>query len=90
MNLSQLAASQLGWGFHTLRGGIDPGDLQLVGVSTSCGAVSTQGICVFVHGLLELYRYGGVSEPGMGIYLPRVRRDLGVDLRGNSRRALAP
>ena len=29
MSLSQLAASQLGWGFHTLRGGIDPGDLSL-------------------------------------------------------------
>ena len=25
MSLSQLATSQLGWGFHTLRGGIDPG-----------------------------------------------------------------
>ena len=28
MNLSQLATSQVGWGFHTLRGGIDPGDLR--------------------------------------------------------------
>ena len=28
MNLSQLATSQLGWGFRTLRGGIDPGDLR--------------------------------------------------------------
>ena len=25
-NLSQSAASQWGWGFHTVRGGIDPGD----------------------------------------------------------------
>ena len=28
MSLSQLATSQLGWGFHILRGGIDPGDLR--------------------------------------------------------------
>ena len=28
MSLSQSATSQLGWGFHTLRGGIDPGDLR--------------------------------------------------------------
>ena len=35
--------------------------------------------------------YGGISEPGMGTYPPRVRRDRGVCPRGNSRRArLAP
>jgi len=35
--------------------------------------------------------YGGISEPGMGTYPPRVRRDRGVSPRGNSRRArLAP
>ena len=28
MSLSQLATSQLGWGFYTMRGGIDPGDLR--------------------------------------------------------------
>ena len=36
MTLSQLATSQWRWGFHTLRGGIDAGDLrfspQVVGV----------------------------------------------------------
>ena len=36
MSLSQSATSQWGWDFHTLRGGIDPGDLrvrlQVVGV----------------------------------------------------------
>ena len=26
ISLSQSATRQLGWGFHTLRGGIDPGD----------------------------------------------------------------
>ena len=26
MSLGQLSTSQLGWGFQTLRGGIDPGD----------------------------------------------------------------
>ena len=28
MSLSQSATSLLGWRFHTLRGGIDPGDLR--------------------------------------------------------------
>ena len=28
MSPSQLATSQLGWGYHTARSGIDPGDLQ--------------------------------------------------------------
>ena len=49
-----------------------------VGVSTPCGAVSTRGITVFVPGLSELQMYGGISEPRMGTYLPRVRRDRGV------------
>ena len=31
--------------------------------------------------------YGGISEPGMGTYPPRVQRDRGVPPRGNSRRA---
>ena len=34
-------------------------------------------------------RYGRISGPVMGTYPPRVRRDLGVGPRGNSRRALA-
>ena len=143
MSLSQLAARRLGWGFHTLRGGIYP-DLRFrprvvgvvaiwkvsdpgmgtypprvwrnlgvvprgnsrralapgapanqqspsgVWVSTPCVAVSTRAICVFVPGLLKLHRYGRISDPGMGNYPPRVRRDLGVGPRSNSRRALAP
>ena len=28
ISLSQLATGQLGWGFHTLWGGTDPGDLR--------------------------------------------------------------
>ena len=28
MSLNQLATSQLGWGFHAMRGGINPGDLR--------------------------------------------------------------
>ena len=36
------------------------------GVSTLCGAVSTRGITVLVPGLLEIYRYGNISDPGMG------------------------
>ena len=28
MSLCQLTANQSGWVFHTLRGGIDPGDLR--------------------------------------------------------------
>ena len=35
--------------------------------------------------------YVGLSEPGMGTYPPRVRRERGIPPRGNSRRArLAP
>ena len=30
MSLTQLATSQLGLGFHTLRGGIGPGDLSFL------------------------------------------------------------
>ena len=37
-----------------------------------------------------LQRYGGIYDPGIRPYPPRVRRDLGVGPRGNSRRALAP
>ena len=29
MSPSQSAITRWGWGFHTLRGGIDPGDLRL-------------------------------------------------------------
>ena len=36
------------------------------------------------------YRDMEVSDPGMGTCPPRVRRDLGVGPRGNSRRALDP
>ena len=37
------------------------------GVSTLCGAVSTRGITVLVLGLLELWRYGRISNPEMGL-----------------------
>ena len=43
-----------------------------VGVSTPCGAVSTTGATVFVPGLLELYMYGRISDPGMGSYTAQV------------------
>ena len=59
------------------------------GVSTPRGAVSIRAVSVFVPGLLELWIYGRISDPGMGNYPPRVRRDLGVGPRGNSRSALA-
>ena len=49
-----------------------------LGVSTPCGAVSTCGINVLVPGLLEVQRYGRISDPGMRPYPPRVRRDLDV------------
>ena len=61
-----------------------------VEVSTSLGAVSTRGTAVFVPGLLNLYIYGRISEPGMGYYPPRVRRYLGLVPTGNCQRALAP
>ena len=44
---------------------------------------------MFVPGVSELYRYGKSSDPGMIVHLLRVRRDLNVVPRGNSRRALA-
>ena len=44
----------------------------------------------FIPGLLKFQIYGKISYPGMGRCPPRVRRDLDVGQRGNSRRALAP
>ena len=43
-----------------------------VGIFTPCRAVSTRGITVFVPALSELYKYGSVSDPGMGPYRARV------------------
>ena len=63
MSPSYLATSQLGWGLHTLRGGIDPGD---------------RHIAISVSGLLELWRCVGTYHPGMKLYPPWVRRDLDV------------
>ena len=41
MNLSQSETSQLGWGFHTLRGGIESGDLRF---------------CARVVGVVEMWK----------------------------------
>ena len=60
-----------------------------VGVSTPCGAVLARVICIFFPGLLKLYRYGRISNPGIGNYPLRGRRDFGVGPRGNSRGAEA-
>ena len=58
-----------------------------VGVSTSCGAVSTRGIDVFVTGSSELKRFGRISNHGGGLTLPpTVQRDPSFFPRGNSRR----
>ena len=43
-----------------------------VWVSTPFGEVSTRGTTVFVPGLLELYMYGRISDPGMRPYPPRL------------------
>ena len=72
MSPTQPAISQWGWGFHTVRGGIDPGDL--------CFRLPLVTI-------VDVWKY---FRSGDGNYPPRVRRDLGVGPRGNSRRALAP
>ena len=80
-----------GWRWLYFRAPANQRSAGGVGVSTPCGAFSTRGITVFVPSLSELSMYGGIAEPGMGIYPPRVRRDRGVSPRGNSRRArLAP
>ena len=34
------------------------------------GAVSTRGMTMFVPRLSELYVHGGISDPGMGLFLP--------------------
>ena len=80
-----------GWRWLYFRAPANQRSAGGVGVSTPCGAFSTRGITVFVPSLSELSMYGGIAEPGMGIYPPRVRQDRGVSPRGNSRRArLAP
>ena len=43
-----------------------------VGVSTPYWAVSTLGTTIFVPGLLELYMYGIISDPGIEPYLVQV------------------
>ena len=50
------------WGFHAVRGGVDP---------------TTQENSIFVPGVSEVERYGRMSEPGMGPNASRVRRDWG-------------
>ena len=54
---------------------------------TPCGAVSSRGINVIVLGLSGVKIHGGISEPGMGTYPTRVRRDRGVPPSGNSSHA---
>ena len=44
----------------------------------------------FCHRDIGVVEYGKISDPGMGNYLPQVRRNLGVGPRGNSRRVLTP
>ena len=58
-----------------------------LGFAHPAGRYRPDEICDFVPGLLELWRYGRFSW--MGAYPVRVRRDLGVGPRDNSRRALA-
>ena len=45
------------------------------GVSAPCGGVWTRAITVAVPGLLEMYIYGRVFDPGTGLFPPRVRLD---------------
>ena len=52
------------------------------GVSTPCGAVLTRAIAVCVPSWSELQMYGGVSDPGMGPFPPRVRWDLDGSIAG--------
>ena len=59
-----------------------------VGVSTPCGSVPTRDSSVSASVSSELYRYKSVSEPGVELYSPRVRRNWGFAPRGNS--SLAP
>lgn len=61
-----------------------------VGGSANCGAISIEGMSVFVPGLMELHMFGVMYDPGMGPSRSWMRRDLDVVLRGNSCQALAP
>lgn len=72
---------------------IDSADQQLAnkgGVSTPCAAISLRGITVVVPGLLELYMYGNIADPGMEPCGRLVRRDLDFVPRSKSRCTLAP
>ena len=53
-NPSQSVIIPWAWGFHTVRGGIDPGG-------------------PFRARVLELYIYGGISDPGWDLILPGYR-----------------
>ena len=45
-----------------------------------------EGSALTSPGCWSLFTYGRIPAPMMGIFPPRVRRDLGVGPRGNSRR----
>ena len=59
------------------------------GVSTPFWEVSTREIIAFVPDMLKLYMCGGIYDQGTVNYPTRVRQDLDVGYRGNSRSALA-
>ena len=61
-----------------------------VGFSHRAERNRSLGFTFFVPGLLELYIYGRIPDPGMTPCPSRVRRDLDVGPRGSYRSALAP
>ena len=80
MSLSQLAASQLGWGFHILRRGIDPGNVRLR---------------PRVVGVLEIWKDfwpgdGNLSSPGCHGFMydpqPIIDRPVGLGFPHRGRR----
>ena len=61
-----------------------------VGFPHRAGRYRPLGFTVFVPGLLELYIYGRIPDPGMTPCPARVRRDLDVGPRGSYCSSLAP
>ena len=72
MSLGQLATSRLGWGSHTLRGGIDPGDLRFR---------------LRVVGVIEIWKYfesGDEKLSSPGVAGPRRCPERQLSLRAGS------
>ena len=60
------------WGCHLILSVLRWLNEFQVEVYTPYGAVSTRGTMIFLPGLLELYMYGRIYDPGSALYPSRV------------------